>query len=140
VTPVLLDTGVIVALFDRSEQRHAECVSLIDSLERPLVTCEAVIAESCYLLRRIAGAPEAILENVEQSLFQIPLQLSQSAGKVRAIIRKYHDMPADFADACLIELADVVGTGEILTLDSDFHSYRWRRTRPFELLIAPLEL
>ena len=137
MTPVLLDTGVIVALFNRSEERHAECVSVIESLERPLVTCEAVIAESCYLLRRIKGASEAVLENVEQGIFLSPFQLSQSAGRVKTIMRKYHDMFVDFADACLIDLADVVGTGEILTLDGDFHSYRWRRTRAFELLIAP---
>ena len=53
--PVLLDTGVIVALMDRSESRHRACVRVVERLERPLVTCEAVIAESCYLLRRFPG-------------------------------------------------------------------------------------
>lgn len=136
MTPVLLDTGVLVGLFDRSEERHAECVSIVENLERPLVTCEPVIAEGCYLLRNVSGAPEAILENVERGIFQLPFQLSQSAGRVKAIMRKYHDMGADFADACLIDLADIVGTGEILTLDSDFYSFRWRRIRTFDLLIA----
>jgi uncharacterized protein len=62
--PVLLDTGVIVALLDRSERRHAQCAAAVAELERPLVTCEAVIAESCYLLRRLSGAAEAVFENV----------------------------------------------------------------------------
>jgi len=53
-------------------------------------------------------------------------------------MRKYRDIPADFADACLIHLADQLGTGDILTLDSDFKHYRWRRNRSFHLLI-PLE-
>jgi predicted nucleic acid-binding protein len=135
MTPVLLDTGVIVALLDRSEKRHAECVAVIEELKQPLVTCEAVIAESCYLVRNMAGAPEAILENIDRGIFQIPFQLSQSASAVRAILRKYRDIPADFADACLIHLADILDSGKILTLDSDFHSYRWRRTRLFDLLI-----
>ena len=134
--PVLLDTGVIVALLDRTEKRHSECVSVIEELKQPLVTCEAVIAESCYLLRKVTGAPEAILENVNQGIFQIPFQLSQSASTVRTILRKYRDIPADFADACLIHLADILNSGEILTLDSDFHSYRWRRTHTFNLMIA----
>jgi hypothetical protein len=51
---------------------------------------------------------------------------------------KYRDIPADFADACLIAMADQLDTGEILTLDSDFAHYRWRRTRAFHLLI-PLD-
>jgi predicted nucleic acid-binding protein len=136
VRPVLLDTSVIVALFNRSEERHAECVAAVENLEQSLVTCEAVITESCYLLRRVKGAPEVILENVEQSIFQIPFQLSQSAEAVRTIMRKHRDIPADFADACLIHLAEVLGTGEILTLDRDFLSYRWRRTHRFELLVT----
>jgi len=132
---VLLDTGVIVAGLDRSERHHTRCVTVIDQLERPLATCEAVIAESCYLLAGLAGAPEAIIKNVEEGIFQIPFQLSRSAETVRKIMAKYRDLPVDFADACLIHLANELDTGDILTLDRDFESYRWRRTRPFRLLI-----
>jgi len=138
VRPTLLDTGVIVALLDRSEMRHSRCVKVIKGLERPLVTCEAVIAESCYLLRGMPGAAEAVLENVERGVLQIPFQLSRSAAPVRAILGKYRDRPADFADACLIYLADELNTGDILTLDPDFEFFRWRRNRPFHLLV-PLD-
>ncbi|HEX3438499.1 MAG TPA: PIN domain-containing protein [Pseudacidobacterium sp.] len=134
--PVLLDTGVVVALLDRSEKHHTQCVAVVGELTQPLVTCEAVIAESCYLLQGIAGAAEAVLENVEQGIFQLPFQLSQSASVVKTIMRKYRDMRADLADACLIHLADMLDTGKILTLDSDFAAYRWRRTRHFEPLVA----
>ncbi len=133
--PVLLDTGVVVALLDRSERYHVRCADAVGELERPLITCEAVIAESCYLLRRLPGAAEMILENVARGIFHIPFQLSQSAGPVGTILRKYRDQPADFADACLIHLADQLNTGEILTLDRDFMQYRWRKTRRFDLLI-----
>jgi predicted nucleic acid-binding protein len=136
VKPVLVDTGVIVALLDRSEKCHARCVAIMEGLERPLVTCEAVIAESCYLLRDLPGAPEMVLQNVERGIFQIPFQLSRSAAPVRSIMRKYRDQPADFADACLIHLADELNSQEILTLDGDFKFYRWRRNRPFRLLVT----
>ena len=133
--PVLLDTGVVVALLDRSERHHTRCAGVVTKLGRPLVTCEAVIAESCYLLRRLSGAAEVVLENVARGVFLIPFQLSRAATPVRSILRKYSDQPADFADACLIHLADELNTGEILTLDRDFAHYRWRRTRGFNLLI-----
>jgi predicted nucleic acid-binding protein len=135
VKPVLLDTGVVVALLDRSERYHDRCADIVGELERALITCEAVIAESCYLLRRLPGAAETILENVSRGVFHVPFQLSQSAAPVATIMRKYRDQPADFADACLIHLADELSTGEILTLDRDFIQYRWRRTRRFDLLI-----
>lgn len=136
--PVLLDTGVIYALLDRSEWAHDQCARALQNLNRPLVTCEAVIAESSYLLRHKAGAVDALLVNVETGFFGIPFQLSNSAAEIRAILRKYRDTPADFADACLIHMADELDTGDILTLDSDFKHYRWRRNRAFRLLV-PLE-
>jgi predicted nucleic acid-binding protein len=95
-----------------------------------------VIAESCYLLRGLPAAVDAVLENVERGIFQIPFQLSRSAFLVRSVMRKYRDLPADFADACLVQLADELNTGDILTLDRDFESYRWRRTRSFRMLVA----
>jgi predicted nucleic acid-binding protein len=82
VKPVLLDTGVIVALLDRSEKRHKACAAAAQEVEAPLITCEAVIAESCYLLRSLAGASEAVVENVAVGIFQIPFQLSQEAAAV----------------------------------------------------------
>jgi len=127
---------VIVALLDRSERRHARCVTIMEGFERPLVTCEAVIAESFYLLRGLPGAAETVLQNVERGVFQLPFQLSRSAAPVRTIMRKYRDLPADFADACLIQLAEELNTGDILTLDGDFQLYRWRRNRPFNLLVT----
>jgi predicted nucleic acid-binding protein len=102
------------------------------------MTCEAVIAESCYLLQGIAGAAEDVLANVAKGTFQIPFQLSASGGEVQRILHKYRDTPAHFADACLIAMAEELDTGDILTLDSDFAHYRWRRNRAFHLLI-PLE-
>lgn len=136
--PVLLDSGVVVGLLDRSERHHQRCVEAVESLERPLVTCEAVIAESCYLLRRIQGAAETVLENVEQGVFQIPFALTRSTSAVRNIMKKYRDLPVDFADACLVAMADELNTGEILTLERDFQLLRWRKSRPFQMLV-PLD-
>lgn len=134
--PVLLDTGVIVALLDRSERYHQACVEAMDILAAPLVTCEAVIAESCYLVRRLPGAAEAILDNVASGMFQIPLQLSRTASHIQRIFRKFRDREVDLADACLIHLAGEMRTGNILTLDRDFEVYRWGGREPFHLLIS----
>lgn len=132
---VLLDTGVIVALLDRSERHHAQVVDVVSSLDAELVTCEPVIAEACYLVRGLAGAPEAVLENVERGVFQVPLRLPAEAAAVRTLIRRYRSVPMDLADACLVRLAELVGSGRILTLDPDFGVYRWRRNRKFEGLL-----
>ena len=133
--PVLLDTGCIVALLDRSEAHHEICVSTISEASFSLVTCEPVIAEACYLLRKLRGAADAILDNVERGMFNIPFRIDQSTPALRALMKKYAQVPMDLADACLVYLATALGTGRILTLDGDFCIYRWGKNRPFELLI-----
>ena len=133
--PVLLDTGVIVALLDRSERYHSICVEAVGATRSPLVTCESVIAESCYLLRRLTGAAESVLENVAAGIFQMPLPLGACAQDLQRIFRKYRDREIDLADAHLIQLATELGTGSIFTLDRDFSIYRWGRNNAFEMLI-----
>jgi uncharacterized protein len=132
--PVLLDTGFIVALLDRSENFHKTCARTVREVDAPLVTCEAVITESCYLLRNLSGASEAVIENIAAGIFQVPFQLSRDIAGVKQVLRKYKDRKIDLADACLIRLADQFGTGDILTLDQDFAIYRWGRNKPFRVL------
>jgi uncharacterized protein len=100
------------------------------------VTTEAVIAESCYLLRDVSGAAEAVLGNVAEGNFRIPITLSQSAQQVTRIMQKYGDRRIDLADASLIHLATELNSPDILTLDRDFEFYRWGRNNPFRLLIG----
>lgn len=136
--PVLLDTSVIVAWLNRRDDHHARCVAAIAGMRQPIATCEAVITESCYMMQSIPAAIDRVLANVADGTFQIPFQLSRCAPDISGILQKYRDTPADFADACLIAMANQLNTGDILTLDSDFKHYRWRRNRSFNLLV-PLD-
>jgi uncharacterized protein len=135
VKPVLLDTGAIVALLDRSEKAHHACAEAVNELQAPLITCEAVITESCYLLRNFRGAPDVVIENVAAGFFQIPFQPSREVDGVKPVLRKYKDRKIDVADACLIRLADEFETADILTLDKDFTVYRWGKNKPFDILL-----
>jgi uncharacterized protein len=135
---VLLDTGVIVAWLNRRDHHHQRCVEALATVRHPLVTCEAVISECCFLMQRIPAAIDEVLKNVADGTFRIPFQLSEDAADVASILRKYSDTPADFADACLVAMADQLDTGDILSLDSHFKHYRWRRNRRFNLLV-PLD-
>ncbi len=115
---VLVDTSFIVALLDKGEQHHATCKKLLGSVGAPLLTCEAVIAESCYLLRNLRGAADAVLANVAAGILQIPFDLSINAGRVREIMRQYSNIPANLADSCLVALAEEYDTGLIQILGS----------------------
>ena len=136
--PVLVDTGFLVALYDRREPMHKACLRLHQELENPLVTCEAVLAETFHILKALPIAQQQILASVAEGILTIPFRLNSAAARVQTTMLKYRDTPASFADACLVQMADELNTGDILTLDSDFRHYRWRQTRHFNLLI-PLE-
>jgi predicted nucleic acid-binding protein len=135
VKPVLLDTGAIVALLDATDNFHQRCAVALAELRAPLITCEAVIAESCYLLRNVEGAAEAILQSVAEREFLLPIGLSEMTADVQRIFRKYRDRQMDLADAALIHLANEFQTADILTVDSDFHVYRWGRNNVFRVLV-----
>lgn len=137
-SPILVDASFLVCVYNRSEPYHAQCMVALQEAVGTLVTCEAVLVEAIYLLRRIPGAAEAILKNVGDQKLLVPFAISESALDVLQLYTKYRDTPCDFADACLIHLANQLDTGDILTLDSDFKHYRWRRNRRFRMLI-PLE-
>jgi predicted nucleic acid-binding protein len=137
-SPVLVDTSCLVSVYDKSERCHLACMAALDRVCQPLVTCEPVITEAIYHLRRIPGAPQAILASVEEGILEISFRLADAASQVLASYTKYADTPCDFADACLIAMANQLNTGDILTLDRDFMRYRWRRNRSFNLLI-PLD-
>lgn len=132
---VLLDTGPIVALLDRRERFHKQCVEAVLGTQEPLITCEIVIAEACFLLRRLKGASRDLLVDVQAGRYQIGYRLAERGLQLGKLLDRYANIPMDLADACLVDLANLHKTGRIFTLDADFRIYRWGKSQPFELLI-----
>ncbi|MBX9829836.1 MAG: PIN domain-containing protein [Xanthobacteraceae bacterium] len=54
MTVAIVDTGPLVALFDRAEQHHRWVVERFEELDAPLLVCEPVLAEAMYLLARLS--------------------------------------------------------------------------------------
>jgi predicted nucleic acid-binding protein len=135
VNTTLVDAGPIVALFDADEPTHERCRVAIEGAGGPLLTCEAAIAEACWLLRRFRGAQRELLLDVADGRYMIDYQLAARADQVARLVSKYANVPMSLADACLVDLADIHQTGRILTLDADFGVYRWGRNKAFELLL-----
>jgi predicted nucleic acid-binding protein len=133
---VILDTGPLVALIDARDRDHQWSVAQWGQIEPPLLTCESVISEACFLLGQTQAGGAPVLEMIERRAIAIPFRLDEQAREVRALLRKYADVPMSVADACLVRLAEHVPRSTVLTLDRDFRVYRkhGRQTIP---LIAP---
>jgi len=130
----ILDTGPLVAFFDASERRHAWAREQIARLDAPLLTCEAVVAEAMFLLRRDARAPAVLLELFEAGALRAPFRLSDQIQPVRTLLAKYRDRPISLADACLVRMAEIHNQLSILTLDSDFLIYRKHGDKPIAVI------
>ncbi len=131
---LLLDTGALVSLLDRSQPRHADCVRAFDSWRRSVVSTEAVLTETSHLLGRVPGGRQACLDFfLEGGATLIPSTL-RTLGRCRELMEKYSDLPMDFADATLVVLSEEIDTDFVFTTDRDFTIYRRGRHRPFRIL------
>jgi len=129
---LLLDTGAFVALVDRSETRHLDCVAALEQWSGPIVTTEAVLTETLYLVGSTWEAQQVCLEFFLRGAFLLVPSSRASLQRVAALMKKYRDLPMDFADATLVALGEELQTDRVFTLDRrGFSVYRLRGKKSF---------
>ncbi len=133
---VILDTGPWVALHCRDDGHHGWAREQFSLIPSPLLTCEAVVTETCFLLARAGFDPARALALIERGVVRVAMSLADEVGAVRALFERYDNVPTSLADACLIRLTEQHASCRLLTLDSDFHIYR-RHGRKVIPLIRP---
>lgn len=127
MTRVVVDTGPLVALLNRRDRHHAWVRQVLDTVPPPIVTCEAVLSEACFLLRGLAGGADALMALLASDVVRIDFRLNAEVDAVRALMRKFASVPMSLADACLVRMSELDARATILTLDSDFGVYRRHR-------------
>lgn len=132
---LLLDTGGLVSLLDRSQRRHQEFLAFFEGWSGEVVSTEAVLTEATHLLSRTSGGAMACLEFFLKGGAILVPSSSQSLQRSRELMQKYQTLPMDYADATLVVLAEDLDTVLILTTDSrDFSVYRSRGRNRFEIV------
>ena len=121
---VIVDTGPLVALLNRRDKHHPWANDVLTTVQQPMHTCEAVLTEACFLLRRIEGAADAVLDLVAKRVVSVSFRVEGEASQVRKLMARYADMPMAFADACLVRMTELDAAATVLTLDADFRVYR----------------
>jgi predicted nucleic acid-binding protein len=120
----LLDTGPLVAFLNRRDHYHSWAMERLSQIEPPLLTCESVLSEACFLLRSQEKGREAVLELVQRGLIVVSFDLQREAIPVKNLVARYANVPMDLADACLVRMSELQPDSILLTLDSDFSIYR----------------
>lgn len=131
---LILDTGPWVALHCRDDAYHEWARQQLAQHAGPFLTCEAVVAETCFLLARAGFDPAKALTLVERGIVQVAMSLDQQIAAVRTLFERYDNVPASLADACLIRMSELYEPCRVVTLDSDFHVYRRHGRKTIPLL------
>jgi hypothetical protein len=132
---LLLDTGALVSLLDRSQHRHLAFTEYFESWSGEVVTTEAVLTEAIHLLMRVRRGPAACLDFVLSGGAVLVPASKASLRRARTLVEQYRDLPMDYADATLVALAEDIGTNLVFTTDQrDFSIYRIGGRQEFTLL------
>ena len=127
---VLVDSGPLIALFDGSDAHHRRAVAFVRDHRGALVTNVAVLTEVCHLLDFSTAAQLDFLVWAQNAL-DVDTQTVSDLPRIRTIIEKYSDLPADFADASLVALAERRDVYRVATIDDDFTIYRGAARKKF---------
>jgi uncharacterized protein len=123
-TGVILDTGPLVAFLNARDAFHAWALDQFSRIQPPLLTCESVLSEACFLLQGRDDKKDAVLELLNRGVLSLPFRLEQHATAIARLRRKYRDVPMSLADACLVRMTELHADSRVLTLDTDFFLYR----------------
>ena len=133
--PALLDTGPLVSFLALGLRHHVWAVEQWKRLRPPLLTCEPVLTEAAFLLRREGHEADAIFALLERGVIRVALSVQDEQADLRALMRRYRNRPMSLADACLVRLSEIHTAGEVFTLDSDFRIYRRHGNRVIPVLM-----
>ena len=131
----IADTGFLVAFANRNDIYHEWAVGLARRVTEPLLTCEAVLAETAFHLQSVSLA----LAMATEGLVTIAFTCEDHLPQLAALAKRYAERNPDLADLCLVRMSEIFPRHSVITVDrKDFRVYR-RNKRDIIPLICPPE-
>jgi predicted nucleic acid-binding protein len=128
---VLIDTGVLVALFDKSDNYHQAALKFVKNFKGQFISTTAVLTETCYLLDFSVETQLNFLTWVRNGAIKLEPILIEDLERIISLTRKYADLPMDFTDATLVAIGERLNIQKIASIDSDFTIYRFKQKQIF---------
>jgi len=121
---VLLDTGPLVTFLAAGLKHHTWVCEQWKRMHAPMLTCEPVLTETAFLLKREGRETDPLFELLERGVLRVGLEIEDQLADLRTLMSRYRDRPMSLADACLVRLSELHRDSKVFTLDSDFRIYR----------------
>jgi predicted nucleic acid-binding protein len=130
----IADTGFVVAFLNRRDRHHEWADEIGMRASEPLLTCDAVLAETIFQV----GSVAEVLGLVQEGLLHLAFDLRGNLNEVADLAERYRDRRPDLADLCLIRMSELFETFPVLTVDeSDFRVYRRNRREVIPIVCPP---
>ena len=130
----IADTGFLVAFANRADRHHDWAVQVAEGVDEPLLTCEAVLAETAFHLEN-AGL---VLAMVREGLIMLAFDCRDHLPQLAALAARYADRRPDLADLCLIRMSELHPRHSVITVDrEDFRVYRRNKREVIPVICPP---
>jgi predicted nucleic acid-binding protein len=130
----IADAGLLVALARSNDQYHRWAVEIGEQINWPVLTCEAVLAETAFHLQSSTDVIGMLRDNMVRVAFDCASHLEQ----LYDLALRYSDRDPDLADLCLIRMSELYPRHTVITVDEDdFRIYRRNKREAIPLLCPP---
>ena len=129
----IADTGFLVAFLNANDTHHAWAVEVAGRVTDPLLTCEAVLAETAFHLQNAS----LVLALIAEGLIGLAFDCSTHLPQLTVLAKRYADRHPDLADLCLIRMSELHPRHSVITVDRDFRVYRRNKREVIPLLVPP---
>ena len=133
---ILIDSGPLIALFDSSDKFHHKSIEFIKANKLPLITSIASITDTLHMLDFNRNAQIDFIEWISRDGVEVHNIQNRDFSRLKELTEKYHDLPMDFADSCLVYLAEQLDINTIATVDRDFSVYRINGKKHFKIVLS----
>jgi uncharacterized protein len=133
----ILDTSFLVSLTNPAEVHHAACLRVAETLNESLILPQVILPETTYLIAKYQGSPvmRTFVKRLSSPAWQLEPSPAADLARASALLDQHADLDLDFADACIVALAERLNVRRLLTLDRrHFAVVRPRHCSAFEVL------
>jgi predicted nucleic acid-binding protein len=130
----IADTGFLVAFANRHDQHHEWAIGVAERVVEPLLTCEAVLAETAFHLQSVSVA----LAMMRDGLVSLAFDCREHLPQLAALAERYAGRRPDLADLCLVRMSELHPQHSVVTVDrADFAVYRRNKREVIPLICPP---
>src|SRR3990172_8920482 len=86
IQSAIVDTSPLVAMLDDDDHYHAWAMAAFQHIRGPMMTCEPVIGEAFFLLKKLPKAQDKLLEWINLGSLSVPFILAHEAEQIRVLL------------------------------------------------------